>query len=808
MEEFEKSQVVVLSSIDWDAAWQRHQIFAWQLAQAGHEVFFVENSGFRNPGLKDLPRLWRKLRRLADAPDPSSQESLPHALRVMPPQLLPPTYPPFRRFNAGILIPQLIASLRSRGLRRHPLVITYFPTATTLELVRQLQPAAVIYDCASNFRAHPRAPKDFARQEAELLGRADLVICDSDFLYEQKRAEHGNVVQIHQGVPESFFAARPAEQRFLRFCYYGTWGQDLDPRFPVALAEAGFSVTVSGFSKGSASPLPPAIRRLPPVPREQLVQRLENFDVFILPYRINPFLLGVIPAKIYECLAMGRPILATPLPAFAPLRRLVYVADSPEDWVRIARNLPATETAGLREERRSLALEHTYPAEFGRFRAAMRKAWQEVRRPAASGQAAACADGPWWERKHARSFLRGFTWIGLLYGMAKISTLATQILAGRVLGPQHFGKANLVIAIASFIQILPMMGFQWALSKFPSSEPSRPAREKLVSTTLSMFGLWAVLCLAALTFLRGAIAGSLNVPAEIITDSIIFSFCTALYVVISSPLLGLQRFAERGLSEAVYGFSAPLFFLVFVLHGTRTYHAIILTLCLSLALAAVYSGWNLRTYLKPIFDPAAIRIVFSYTLMAALNLLTAACIVGPGRLFLNRFFDAHQVGIFSAYFTSTAQISLAFLYIITSVLVPVASNPEGQNEAWRSLRRLRPALAAASLLLFSLSAVAALSIFGRQYPFHWAWIATFALAAALILLHGICAALFMARDFSGLRVSVVGNLLAGLGNVGLGLWLIPRWGVWGAGMALVGAYLLGLSYYLLHVPRNPDAALT
>lgn len=379
MDAFAQSQFVIISSIDWDSAWQRHQIFAWQLAEAGHDVFFVENSGFRSPEWRDSARIWNKLRSMASGPRPQRRKNWPPRLKLFTPRVLPPTGAACRGINRRLLIPRVAEGLRCLGLRGQPVVITYFPTATSLELIRLLRPAAVVYDCASNFRAHPHAPPDFARQESELLARADIVVCDSDFLYNQKRAEHGNVVQIHQGVPEDFFRVKPAALPPRRFCYYGTWGQDLDPRFLTALDAAGFEITVSGFSKGEPPPLPPSIRRLQPVPREQLVRRLEDFDAFLLPYRINPFLLGVLPAKIYECLAMGRPIIATPLPAFEPLHRLMHISADPEEWVRIAGDLPRTETPAIRAERIALAREHTCAKEFQRFQEAVRAAWASAR---------------------------------------------------------------------------------------------------------------------------------------------------------------------------------------------------------------------------------------------------------------------------------------------------------------------------------------------------------------------------------------------------------------------------------------------
>jgi len=53
--------ILCLSSIDWDFIWQGHQQIMSTLAREGNRVLFIENTGVRAPGLRDLSRLRHRL---------------------------------------------------------------------------------------------------------------------------------------------------------------------------------------------------------------------------------------------------------------------------------------------------------------------------------------------------------------------------------------------------------------------------------------------------------------------------------------------------------------------------------------------------------------------------------------------------------------------------------------------------------------------------------------------------------------------------------------------------------------------------
>jgi O-antigen/teichoic acid export membrane protein len=771
--------VVILSSVEWDAAWQRHHAFAAMWAAAGHRVFFVENTGFREPGWRDLGRVALRLRR-AWKVGRARPALVPKGISVVSPLVLPPTRRLFREANAALLAPRLADILHDRGLRRGSVVFAYLPTATTLALLDRLSPSLVVYDCVDNFYGLPSPPPNLAETEAALMARAGLVLTTSRTLYDDKKNLHPNVVELHHGVSPDFFLPPRPPGTGRRLCYFGTVWRALDYAPIRALAEAGFEVELIGPVKEAPS-LPPSVRLRGRVPHVGLPGLLAGFDALLLPYVNDEYNRGVIPAKTYECLATGLPVLASPLPALAGLANVLTICGRPREWVDAARALPR-DTAEARRARVSAARPHEHAAVFDRLSSLV----DEARKRAPAAPAAP---------RRRTALLSGLGWIGLLYGTARVSTLLTQLVAGRLLGPLEYGRANLVIAAAAYLQIIPMLGFPLATSKLIADEHDEERRARLVTTALASFAVWAVLSMPLLAITHRFLERAMGLPSDLFELSVLLAVATALSQVLASPLLGLKRFAHRGLVESVYGLSAPILLGGLIFFGGPTYRTLLLALSGSLLASSAYALWTLRHYLRPAFEPSFVKAVGRYAATASLTLLSTACVLAPARLFLNRHASAQEVGQFSAYFTATVQVALAFHYMLQAVLVPLASGAEGQRELWSLFRRWAAAAGVAAWLFFGATALAGLALFGRRYNLDLGWAAAFAGAAAFVLLHGVASALYAARDFSGLRVSVAGALAAGLGNVALTARLVPELGVLGAALALIFSFAGGLAFY-------------
>jgi glycosyltransferase involved in cell wall biosynthesis len=361
-----KPPVVILSGVRWDFLWQRHHILATLFARAGYPTVFVETTGLTNPrpSTATLRRVASRLRR-AGGKRPSGEEGL----AVYAPLTAPPEGRIPRWLNRKLFVPRVVRDLKNI-VGPEPVVLAYPPTRTTLDLISGLRPRLVFYDCSDDYARFPGAPRDIAATERELLRRADLVSCTSTRLLEKLRPLRPDAFLSGPAVDYERFRVlqenRPGN-RVHTVCFFGHVSRErIDFSALHAVARAGFEARIVG-GLGSVDKRVmevPGIHYIGEVPHAMLPAALAGVDAFVLPYKVNDLTLGISPAKTYECLATGKPVVAAPLPALEELAGCVYLAEKPEDYVKVLQSLERLETEEKARARIELAQENSWGVRF------------------------------------------------------------------------------------------------------------------------------------------------------------------------------------------------------------------------------------------------------------------------------------------------------------------------------------------------------------------------------------------------------------------------------------------------------------
>ncbi len=318
------TDIICISSIDWDFMWQTHQEIMSRLAAQGDRVLFIENTGTRLPRLSDLPRVLDRLKNWRRGVCGIRQER--ESLFVFSPLVIPiPHSCVAARLNQWFLLFVLRRWMKAMGFGQ-PIIWTFLPTRLTIDLINEIDHRLLIYYCADRFTAVSAETKKIERSEVELLRRADLVFVTSQALARHCGQFASKVYCFPAGVDLGMFnlenaSPAPQELRGLRQPVIGYVGGihqwlDLELLRTIALKRVEYSFVLVGPVQTDASLLQglPNVKLVGERPHHELPNYIRQFDVGIIPYRVTDYTQHVYPSKLNEYLAMGKPVVSTALP--------------------------------------------------------------------------------------------------------------------------------------------------------------------------------------------------------------------------------------------------------------------------------------------------------------------------------------------------------------------------------------------------------------------------------------------------------------------------------------------------------------
>jgi glycosyltransferase involved in cell wall biosynthesis len=367
--------IVCVGTADWQTELpiNQHQLMG-RLA-ARNRVLFIESLGLRRPQLagRDLRRIGRRLAR-----------GLRGVRRAGAVHVLSPLVLPFhgsaaiRALNRRLL--RLQVGWAARRLKmREPLLWAYAPQAEALLDV--LEPNPVVYHCVDDVAAQKGVDADsFRASEERFARRADLVLASAPALAERMRTLSGHVLYAPNVADTALFATAlddgetdaaidplPRPRLVFQGAIVAT-KLDLPLLAELARLRPEWSIVLVG-PRGAGDPggdlsaldQAPNIHFAGPRDAAQLPAVLRGADVGLIPYAINDLTRSVFPMKVYEYLAAGLPVMATPLPALEGVDAVETVASAAALVAAVERELELDSPA-RRKARSEAAASHSWEA--------------------------------------------------------------------------------------------------------------------------------------------------------------------------------------------------------------------------------------------------------------------------------------------------------------------------------------------------------------------------------------------------------------------------------------------------------------
>jgi len=395
--------------------------------------------------------------------------------------------------------------------------------------------------------------------------------------------------------------------------------------------------------------------------------------------------------------------------------------------------------------------------------------------------------------ERTRDFWRGMRWTMPAAVAGRLVMGVASVLVARFLGPEEFGAANLALAATLWVQVPLFLGIPTALLHYAPAA-GHEKREPWLATGFLLLCLTALTTLAVGFLGRYFWAGLQGLTAPVFVWALVWSAGFFVFTTAVTLLAARENFKVRAAMELAFALILPA--VLFLLWRTGRLNAAAYVLSMAGVYALVGAVGFLRgrpaRWTATDFGAKSRRLL-GYGVIASGGGVAVALLQSVGKLTANRFLPLADVGVLSAYMAASVQMALYFLTPVTQVFFPIASRAPDKRALFDKLRRLLPVVIPIGFLLFGTVAVAYFLMLGKRFPFRLAEWAVFSLAAALALAQGMVAWLLAAGGRKGIAAAVVVGLLCGAVNAAANHALIPRWGILGAGAALVLAYAAGVA---------------
>lgn len=362
--------IVCLALNEWSGMQQNSHHLMREAVRRGYRVLYVDPVGLRRAKLrrKDLAKLARRLRQ-STRPLTTVEQGITR---------LAPLGIPLQDTRVGSAVNQRLLAFQVRhALKRmravHSLLWSYTPHF--LGIRSALGSDLAIYYRVDDYATSPLIESDYiVQQEAKAVGLADLCIAAN-----RQSAEVMNNARARILVPNGLDLAVYRDEaptvdpipsighpRLLYTGGFDTW-VDVGLLQELARTHPDWQIVLAGEEKIALDSLTalPNVRYLGLLPYDQLPALMSHCDIGLVPYHVNQFTTSACIGKIYQYLAMGLPVLSTPV--LSPSDYGDHVVCAPTDadaFGEAVAKLLAEDSREKKVLRRNYALKQTWAARF------------------------------------------------------------------------------------------------------------------------------------------------------------------------------------------------------------------------------------------------------------------------------------------------------------------------------------------------------------------------------------------------------------------------------------------------------------
>lgn len=398
--------------------------------------------------------------------------------------------------------------------------------------------------------------------------------------------------------------------------------------------------------------------------------------------------------------------------------------------------------------------------------------------------------------QNAFSFLKNIRYALFGYGLAAVFVFGFEVLSGRILGPEEYGKYVLVSSIGSFLFFLMTLGINTAVIKYVAENEEN---SKHIISTSYVLVLIAILSLSLIFFaFSSQISNLFSVSEYIFNLAVVFAGFLSLYTISVDVLRSLHQIKKLSLFRMLYG--AVLFILLIALFLQKQvlFETIVFSIIISYFLIFILTTINLRQYISLKINKSWVQRLLKYGLYTMIGEMFFILLPILGKIFVNKHLGLKDVGIYNAYYFSSINIALFLYTVFIVVFFPMISRKEDKSSILAKIEKITPYLFILGIPFLILTQAVIIKIYGAFYAANFILMLLFAIAGILIFLYGLYIWFFYSMEISKARFATLTTIAMFTANIFFGSYFVKNFFELGAVFSIIITFLIGLIILLAY----------
>lgn len=343
-----------------------------------------------------------------------------------------------------------------------------------------------------------------------------------------------------------------------------------------------------------------------------------------------------------------------------------------------------------------------------------------------------------------RRFLGNLSWSFLGGGIASVVMLGLNILAGRLIGPEGYGKYNLALAASQFLMIPMIFGIDAASVRSVAISKTKREQSQNISATLA-FVFTMVLVTTLLFFLLGQpLAQRLSWDKSILFLGLWLAVFTSLKTVLDGLIRGLGFFKfQFGVRLLEVAMGLAIFWLLFHLYERNTVASYVYVLVGGSALASIFFLVKLMPYFAN-FKKEVLKTQLSYARVLMTGSIINVILTTVDKLLIARYLSLAALGVYGAYFTASTNLMSQLVQMVINVFYPAVAQAENKKVVVEKIDRLAKQFLVPGAVFMSGVVWLIVALFGDKYGVRWSYVLSFGSLAMLQMILSLYTYVIMA----------------------------------------------------------------